>query len=732
MAKNEKIKVEIVGDSTGLEKSLNSAEKKLTTFGKNVGGGLGGMSQNLGGAFGTISTGLTGIATGAGIAVSAIGGLALKTNALVKELNQLSSQSGLSVSYLQKLDKTFRDTGLGMEKLVDINTDVMDKMGDAVVSGGGEFASVIKDMGFNIQEYSQFLNQPDGGIKATLHLMDAMKRAGVSAAEQKFALEAIASDASRLGSVYNDLGSKQEVLNAISNQSVAVTDELAREYKKFDNNLADLNNTGQEFLYEFMHPVIREFNDLWDWFNKGWGDSDFMKAVEELNFKGVSPSGMSTGQLNSLGKNSNVSAAAKANDQSVIDETTKRFLESNKEQGDAAFKRMTDQMQKFEKVEKDSRDKLQKERDAAAARQRIADKKAAQERINAQKTLDAAITEMVVGTNERQLAIFDRQQKELVQKIKDSAKTLGLSQGDLNSLLLQQQLSSAATRTDMINQMIGYQDPNQQMKNNIGLLQSGALNQDQKGYLADQQASSIGSVPNTDRALARNDEELNLALQQNDLLLKGHEEYEKRKSEITAYYAERAVQIQNQESMQLLQGMENSFGQIGQGMAAAFGESSGAAEAAFAIQKGLSISMTIMKIQEALAGALATPWPMNIANYAQIAAMGMSIIGTARGASSGQFHGGVDELPSAYDNKSFLLKAGERVVQPEANKQLTAFLEEQKNSSGNYSGTGEGITIYSPLIVKGNVDDPETWNKMLQKNQNNVAQAVRSSQKRNT
>lgn len=270
------------------------------------------------------------------------------------------------------------------------------------------------------------------------------------------------------------------------------------------------------------------------------------------------------------------------------------------------------------------------------------------------------------------------------------------------------------------------------MKNNIGLLQSGALNQEQQGYLADQQASSIGSVPNTDRALARNDEELNLALQQNDLLLKGHEEYEKRKSEITAYYAERAVQIQNQESMQLLQGMENSFGQIGQGMAAAFGESSGAAEAAFAIQKGLSISMTIMKIQEALAGALATPWPMNIANYAQIAAMGMSIIGTARGASSGQFHGGVDELPSAYDNKSFLLKAGERVVQPEANKQLTAFLEEQKNSSGNYSGTGEGITIYSPLIVKGNVDDPETWNKMLQKNQNNVAQAVRSSQKRNT
>lgn len=114
----------------------------------------------------------------------------------------------------------------------------------------------------------------------------------------------------------------------------------------------------------------------------------------------------------------------------------------------------------------------------------------------------------------------------------------------------------------------------------------------------------------------------------------------------------------------------------------------------------------------------------------KIAAMGMSIISTATGAGSGQFHGGVDELPSSYDNKSFLLKAGERVVQPAANQDLIKFLDEQKGNNGSYSG-GE-VTIYSPLIVKGNVDDPETWNKMLQKNQNNVAQAVRSSQKRNT
>lgn len=150
---------------------------------------------------------------------------------------------------------------------------------------------------------------------------------------------------------------------------------------------------------------------------------------------------------------------------------------------------------------------------------------------------------MVIGTNERQLAMFDRQQKELVQKIKDSAKTLGLSQGDLNKLLLDQQASAATKRTDMVNQMIGYQDPNQSMKNNIGLLQSGSLNQNQKNYLADQQAQGLGQNANTQRQLDSNTEAMNLELQQNELLLKGHEDFERRKSEITAKYAAQAVQI---------------------------------------------------------------------------------------------------------------------------------------------------------------------------------------------
>ncbi|MDI5530585.1 hypothetical protein MJI67_23610, partial [Salmonella enterica subsp. enterica serovar Cerro] len=106
------------------------------------------------------------------------------------------------------------------------------------------------------------------------------------------------------------------------------------------------------------------------------------------------------------------------------------------------------------------------------------------------------------------------------------------------------------------------------------------------------------------------------------------------------------------------------------------------------------------------------------------------LISTARGTNiSGQFHGGVDSLDPSMDNKSFVLKAGERVVQPEANKKLTEFLD-NNSGSNNYGGD---TTIYAPLIVQGSIgDDDAKFNEMLKKHSQSVNQAVRDAQKRST
>ncbi|EHT7058285.1 hypothetical protein KXR10_002497 [Escherichia coli] len=589
-------------------------------------------------------------------------------------------------------------------------------------------------MGLNIEEYAKFVNQPNGGIQATLHLMDAMKKANIPIAQQTFALEAIASDASKLSTVYRELGSGQAVLNDIANQTVSVTENMADEYVRFDKNLQNATDSGQVLLMEFMYPVVREMNALWDWFNKGWGTSDFMKAVDKLNKKGITPSGMSSSQVTSLGKNSDVSAAGKANDDVAYNKTVDNFLAANKKAGDLAFKQRVESQKRFDKIRKEEEDKAKAARDkaarqaaSAAAKAKALREKEAKERIAAQQSLDKILVDQTIGTNERQLAEFDRQQKEIVETIKKSAKTLGLSDEKLRQLLNDQVTAGAAGRLKIINDMLGFSDPNQTINDQNALLASGQVGAAGQAFIGNQLDQQLG-LDTTSYDMEAMNKERDALLKQNELLIQDKESFEKRKAAITAKYAQRAVEIQHQETMQLLEGTESAFTQIGNGMAAAFGESSGAAQAAFAVQKGITISMTIMKIQEALAGALALGFPQNIPAYAQIAAMGMSIISTAKGASAGQFHGGVDELDSSMDNKSFVLKAGERVVQPEANKKLTNFLDNQEKGGGTMGGD---TIINAPLYVYGS-DDDKQFQEKLKKHQNSIVQAVRDSQKRNS
>ncbi|WP_233619585.1 hypothetical protein [Citrobacter cronae] len=79
---------------------------------------------------------------------------------------------------------------------------------------------------------------------------------------------------------------------------------------------------------------------------------------------------------------------------------------------------------------------------------------------------------------------------------------------------------------------------------------------------------------------------------------------------------------------------------------------------------------------------------------------------------------------AGYNNKYFVLKVGERVIQPEVNKKLTKFLD-NVNSSGS---TGDTI-INAPLIIQGDLaSDDKKFNKMLKKHANSVSQAARSSQ----
>lgn len=738
MANNNRISFDIDADISGLQRALQRGESSINDFGSNAGGAVQEIAGHFSGLAGSLATSFTSIA---GAAAVGAGGLALLVNSsreYVSEMNEISRSTGLSVVQLQQLTNAFAGLGVGIQKIGDFNKDSLDKLGDAFRVGGG-IADDLKEYGLRLQDYNKYLKQTDGGLKAVIHTFYEMRDAGKSQAEIINILESLASDSSHLISTLQQFSTETEAMNYIQSQNAAVSNEAAASYAEFDKNLSRLTTSVKGTIADGLNPLIDVMNKVYDASSQKPHEAGLFEDLNErikkstgslkdmldiwqqlrlagaLNYQGAA---LHTGSMDN----------GKSNDFAKQRENLNALV--NTFQNDIAV--ATSPQDGWRDKKKDAEDalkKLEQERNKAAAAQKAADAK----RLTAQRNLEAALSQIGENAGDLRLKSFERQQAALIKTIQDSAKTLGLPADQLAKYIDSANQSANFQRTNLVNSMIGYTDPNQGLKDTNTIIGSGGLNQKQTGFLADQQNQRInGDNPfaydNTKQQLQQNQEAMNLELQQNDLLLKGAEDYEKRKAEITAKFNAQAITISRQNAQSQLSIFSTSAESIAQGMSDVFGKGSAAAKTAYLASRSLTIAQTVLSIQSALAQALATPFPASLAAYSQVASLGMSIISTAKSV-SGQFHGGVDELPSSYDNKSFLLKAGERVVQPEANKKLTKFLDSQDNKSAS---TGGDITIYAPLNVTGSVDDDAKFQVMLKKHQNSLVQALRSSQKRNT
>ncbi|MFS7195483.1 hypothetical protein AB6866_04790 [Rahnella inusitata] len=735
MANNNRIRFDIDGDASGLRRALAQGGNSISDFAGESGellGGLSGQFGDLTSRIGGLGTGMAGVAGGLGLLAGGVTALVLSSNEYVKTLNEISRSSGLTVTELQQLQTVFQGLGLDVEKFADINKDALDHLGDGFRDGSG-VAQDLKAYGVNLQDLNKYLNQTDGGIKAVAHTFYQLKESGKSISEITNAMESLSSDSSKLVDVMKNYGSETELMNAIYSTHAQLTDENAKKYQEFDKTVTTLSTSFQLWKANALSPTIVELNKILEVMNGGnWTDNSFMDMMREFYYGGDNAIAQGLRKIDGV-QEIGYSITATAN----LDAQAKSLLDfvngATKPKTDTTPKGGWVDKGKEEAAAKAAQAKKEAQAKAAATKAETLAKKTADDRIKAQDTLNKAISDMTIESNARQLSEFDRQQKALVLSIQKSAKTLGLSQGQLTGLLSQQQASSNAKRTDMVNGMIGYTDPNQGLKDTNSLISSGGLNKQQSGYLADQQNQRInGDNPfnydNTDQQQQQNTEAMNLELKQNEMLLQGHEDYEKKKQEITTKYNTQALNIANQNKLAQLSVFSTAATSLTDGLVSAFGESSGAAKAALLVQKGVSMAMISMNLATALSSALATPFPASIAAYAQVLTLGMSLISTASGATSGQFHGGIDSVPASMDNKSFILKGSERVVQPEANKKLTKFLDNQ--STNKSSGD---ITVNAPLLVQGSSGDEDAkFTEMLKRHQNSVVQAVRNSQQRNT
>lgn len=733
---NNQINFQITGNTTGLNNALNQGTTALTTFGNQAGGVLGNtasMFEKFNKSMNGFGGGLVGFAGGAGLAVAGITSLVMASNNYVRELNEISKASGLSVEMLQKMDKAFYGVGLNMEKYADINRDVLDHLGDAFRDGSGP-AEDMKAYGLKLQDFNKYLNQSDGGIRALANSFYEMQKAGKSTAEITNMLETLGSDGSKLVEIMKQYSNETDLMNAIQEQQIQLTDENAQKYAEFDKKVDALSTTFQLWKANALAGTVDELNDILNVMNSSkWTSNSFIEMMKKFyyggdtafakwarNLDGVQEVGYSNAATDRLKKQANnMMQFVKDNTQKVAPKDG--WVNKEKEAKDA------------EAVRK----KLESAAKSAAAKAEAAAKAAAAKRVQAQKNLEQALSQIGETEGDIRIKAFERQQKEIQDKIRESAKTLGMTQEQLNKLLGQASSSTAMQRTKLTDEMIGRTDPNQDLKSLNQNLGGGlSLNQGQKSYLADQQSQRInGDNPfmydGTAQKQTELDEKYNLEMQLNEKLLGGTEDYEKRKAQIEVQYARQSMDLATENTRSQMAMISSSAGDLGTMLAGVFGESSGAAKAAFAVQKGITIAQTVLSIQAALAQALATPFPASLAAYAQIASMGASIISTARGTTAqGQAHSGIESVPGSLGKDStWILQAGERVVSRGQNEQLQQFLD--KNDS-NKSSSNE-YTINAPLIVQGDVSgDDAKFNAMLKKHANSVNQAVRSAQTRNT
>lgn len=773
-----KYEVRITGDNDGLRRSTNQAIDMLDQLSDKAmnldlsGGlkGLGGSLRGVGGSLGLVAGGFTAVAGASIAAASAVADY-------VKQYTEVSKSTGLTVETLQKLEKQFSGTGLTVEKFGDINKDTMDKLADAWRNGGG-VADDLESVGLSIKDYAEFMNDPQGGMKAAIKVFYDMRKAGASLSDVKFMMESLASDSSHMADELQKYGSYQEAVNAINEQTVKITDEAAKEYDKFSSNMDTLGSNLKGLAAEALNPVVDGMNRLFDWFEKDWEKTKLYNALKTFNERfektrenmamanagfiskrGYSSTGLMGGKA-SFNNKPNYPDRWKDKDGNLRDKDGGYVIEINKgaeekkgftpeAQGGGVkgdFKKDQEEAQKaresaFKAAEKAAQEAQRRREQAlkdlnALNIQMYSQSQAAVASSNAQiveslKKLDNALEQGVI-TQEQ----YQTKRKALIEANADNFynSVLGMSPVDaLQALSASKDIynqSLADLQAQFDQKLISYED---YLKRKADLEAAYSAREGATKGLADRKfgelSSSIGGFgfeeefaaqkAEADRQLKSDKDNINKAGLPEEQRMKLLEQAERK-------HKKTLIDIEQQAATARMSIVSDMFG----GMTSAlqmFGlENTAAGKAMFVAQKGAAIAQATIDTYSAANKALASaPAPMSYALAAAAVARGIANVAQIKSTSlDGMAHDGIDNIPR---EGTWLLQKGERVVDDRTNGDLKEFLSNQKSGESNVAP----IEVHAPLHIAGNVNSADKMvMDAIKRHAHFVAQAVQDANRR--
>lgn len=773
--------VTIEGNNDGLRRSTNQAIDMLDNLSEramnlDLSGGLSSLSGTLRGTGGSLALaagGFVGLAAGAISAANAIGDY-------VKEYSEVSKATGLTVETLQKLEKQFSGTGLTVEKFGDINKDTLDKLADAWRNGGG-IEDDLESVGLKIKDYAEFMNDPQGGMKAAIKVFYDMRKAGASIADVKFMMESLASDSSHMADELQKYGSYQEAVNAINQQTVKITNDTAEEYNKFSKNMDTLTDNLKGMAANALNPVVEGMNNLYNWFDKDWEKTALFNALKTFNERfekarqnmamanggfinkhGYSSTGLAGGQA-SFNNKPNYPDRWVDKDGVTRDKNGDPVITITGNKSDTGFT-PTGQGGGVTGPSK----KEQEEAEKAAEEARKAAEKAQKQREDAIKKLNA----LDVRLHGQTAASIASQNKQLEASLKDLDTALDMG-------LISQQ-DAAAKRQSLIDQntenvykMILGADPvdalnaltqlqqirDNELESHKRLLDGKAISYEEymrrvndteqsysqiedslhgmDGFKTNQLTNGLDyQDPNdpfakfkdadADKKKAEDDyREAKLGIdtigdpaKRMAALEKLNENHQKRMAAIEKKYADARQSI-----------ADDMYGGFAAAMTLFGQENTKAMQMAFNAHKAFSIGQATVNMWTAATDA----WndPTNVTTGQKIAAAALAVsqnmgnIANIKSTNvSGMAHDGIDNIPR---EGTWLLDKGERVVDQRTNGDLKDFLAAQKSGGGN----SQPIEVNAPLNINGNVNSSDKMvMDAIKRHAKLVAQAVEDAQRR--
>lgn len=248
-------------ESQELTRSLQVQSRASRTASRTL-GGLGSSVLSTIGNMTLLSGGVIGI-------TAAFIGLAANIDSLKSELIILADLSDTSVQEFQKLSTAFKTVNVDADKTADILKDVNDKVGQFVLSGGGEFKEVfekvLKPLGRTREELTEL---GPGGV--LLAVAEGMEQLGFDGTEVTAIMEALANDSTKLIPLLKNNGAAlKEISLEIESKGLLLTDsevqalrdantELSKMASLFSNVFTKAKGILAEFLFGDDFPSTIE------------------------------------------------------------------------------------------------------------------------------------------------------------------------------------------------------------------------------------------------------------------------------------------------------------------------------------------------------------------------------------------------------------------------------------------------------------------------------------------